>query len=187
VLNLGCGPAREIQEFLVGDAICDQVQFTLLDFNNETIEHTASVLEDLKRKHGRRTQFQLQKKSVHQLLKEGNKPTVTSVSGLASAAKYDFIYCAGLIDYLSDRTCKQLMNVLLDWLAPGGLIATTHVDDSKPFRNMLEFVLDWHINYRDAKASLSLLPERLTADCSHVEKDSTEVNVFIETRKPEHA
>ena len=59
-----------------------------------------------------------------------------------------FIYCAGLLDYLPDRTCAQLMNVFHDWVAPGGLLAATSVEDCKPFRHMLEFVLDWHLIYR---------------------------------------
>ena len=39
VLNMGCGPAREIQEFLAETPLCDEAQFTLLDFNEETVRH----------------------------------------------------------------------------------------------------------------------------------------------------
>ena len=186
ILNLGCGPAREIQEFLAEEAVCEHTQFNLLDFNNETIEHTTRVLDEVKQRCGRRTPIQLQKKSVHQVLKEGTKPVVASV-GRRENGKYDVIYCAGLFDYLSDRTCKQLMGIFYDWLAPGGLLAATNVDDCRPFRHMLEFVLDWHLIYRDARKGASLLPTRASPDWSRVEKDPTEVNVFIETRKPEHA
>ena len=76
MLNLGCGPAREIQEFLAEDALCDHAQFTLLDFNEETIQHTSRVLEERKRRYGRRTPIQIQKKSVQHVLKEGAKPVV---------------------------------------------------------------------------------------------------------------
>ena len=151
MLNLGCGPAREIQEFLAEEPLCDQAQFSLLDFNEETIQHTSRVLEELKRRYGRRTPIQIQKKSVQHVLKEGAKPLVD-----APDRSYDFIYCAGLLDYLPDRTCAQLMNVLYDWLAPGGLLAATNVEDCKPFRHMLEFVLDWHLIYRGVKKSAAL-------------------------------
>jgi extracellular factor (EF) 3-hydroxypalmitic acid methyl ester biosynthesis protein len=188
VLNLGCGPAREIQDFMTRDSGCDNVQFTLLDFNSETIDHTSRALEELRQRHGRRTRFEFQKKSVHHILKEAGKPAVTSVgNGHSGGPRYDFIYCAGLIDYLSDKTCRQLINVLSGWLAPGALLAITSVDNSKPFRHMLEFVLDWHIIYRDAKQTLSLLPGHLAGDNSHVERDVTGVNVFVESRKPSHA
>ena len=92
----------------------------------------------------------------------------------------------GLFDYLPDRTCVQLMNVLYDWLAPGGLLAATNVEDCKPFRHMLEFVLDWHLIYRGVKKSAALLPQRAEAENARIFKDPTEVNVFIEVRKPEH-
>lgn len=182
ILNLGCGPAGEVQEFLASDEACNYAQFTLLDFNEETIQYTSRVLEELRRRHGRRTQIQIQKKSVHHVLKEGAKPVVESAD-----KKYDLIYCAGLFDYLPDRTCKQLMGVFYEWLAPGGLVAATNVDDCKPFRHMLEFVLDWHLIYRDVKRGSTLVPEMAGTDNMRICKDPTDVNLFIEVRKPAHA
>lgn len=181
VLNLGCGPAREIQEFLAEDPLCDQAQFSLLDFNEETIRHVSRVLEDLKRRYRRRAAIEVQRKSVQHLLKESLKPATA-----APARKYDFIYCAGLLDYLPDRTCVQVMNALYDWLAPGGLLAATNVEDSKPFRHMLEFVLDWHLIYRGLTRSAALLPQCAPAGQTRIVKDPTEVNVFVEVRKPQH-
>jgi extracellular factor (EF) 3-hydroxypalmitic acid methyl ester biosynthesis protein len=181
VLNLGCGPAREIQEFLAEDELCDHAQFNLPDFNEETIQYTSRVLDEAKRRYGRRTTIQVQKQSVQHVLKEGARPRVGGPDG-----RYDFIYCAGLFDYLPDRTCVQVMNVFYDWLAPGGLLAATNVEDCKPFRHMLEFVLDWHLIYRGVKKSAALLPKRAEAKHARIFKDPTEVNVFIEVRKPDH-
>jgi extracellular factor (EF) 3-hydroxypalmitic acid methyl ester biosynthesis protein len=181
VLSLGCGPAREVQEFLAEDALSEHAQFNLLDFNEETIQHTSRVLEGLKLRYGRPTLIQVQKKSVQQVLKDGAKPFVEGQD-----KKYDFIYCAGLLDYLPDRTSLHLMNVLYDWLAPRGLLAATNVEDCKPFRHMLEFVLDWHLIYRGVKKSAALLPQAAATEDARIVKDPTEVNVFIEVRKPEH-
>jgi len=182
VLNLGCGPAREIQEFLLDDQVCDYANLTLLDFSEEAIQHTVRILDDLKQRLGRRTPIQMQRKSVHQLLKEGSKPSIGS-----GDLNYDFIYCAGLFDYLSDRTCRQLMQIFYHWLTPGGLLITTNVDDSKPFRHMLEFVLDWHLIYRDERKCAAFLPDGVPPGACQVRKDPTEVNVLVEVRKPEHA
>ena len=181
VLNLGCGPAREIQEFLAEEALSDHAQFSLLDFNEETIQHTSRVLEEFKRRYRRSTHIQVQKRSVQQVLKDGAKPLAEAEDG-----RYDLIYCAGLLDYLPDRTCVQLMNIFYDWLAPGGLLTATNVEDCKPFRHMLEFVLDWHLIYRGMKKSAALLPQRAEAGNARILKDPTEVNVFIEVRKPAH-
>ncbi len=181
VLNLGCGPAGEIEHFLAADSVADHADLTLLDFNDETIQHTTRVLGELRRRLGRRTPIQVLKKSVHQVLKEGQKPVVAG-----AATQYDYIYCAGLFDYLSDRTCRQLMNIFYDWLSPGGLLVATNVDACKPFRNMLEFVLDWHLIYRDAKTAALIFPDRSSPELQSIKKDSTGVNVFLEVRKPDH-
>ncbi|MEW6159954.1 MAG: SAM-dependent methyltransferase, partial [Verrucomicrobiota bacterium] len=37
VFNLGCGPAGEIQRFLARSGLADAVEFTLMDFNDETL------------------------------------------------------------------------------------------------------------------------------------------------------
>ncbi|MGA3284338.1 MAG: methyltransferase domain-containing protein [Verrucomicrobiota bacterium] len=184
IFNFACGPAVEVQRFLRDSPLSDQAELTLTDFNRETIEHANKAMDDIKRQSGRKTSLQFQKKSVHQILKEWQKPVV---QGDDRKQEYDFIYCTGLFDYLSDHTCGQLMNIFYDRLAPGGLLVVTNVDDYKPFRHMLEFVLDWHLIYRDAKKSATLVPERVPTDARRVVKDATGVNVFVEVRKPSHA
>lgn len=182
IFNLGCGPAREIQQFLSEATLCNHTHLTLVDFNEETVQHITQTLDQIKRQSGAQTPVQVVKKSVHHVIKEGTKPSVGT-----DPAKYDFIYCAGLFDYLSDRTCRQLMNIFYNWLAPGGLLLATNVTDTKPFRHMLEFVLDWHLIYRNQKSAIGLLPEQARPEDGRVLEDDTGVNVFIEVRKPLNA
>ena len=178
ILNLGCGPAREIQQFLE-NALSDHAEFILWDFNDETLNHAAAVLGDLRTRSGRNTRITVQKKSVQRLLREATKP--------GQDEKFDFIYCAGLFDYLPDRVCKELCNMFYEWLAADGLVLTTNVVDCKPFRHMLEFVLDWHLIYRDRKQSVALLPDSPSPLDVRFRSDDTGVNLFIEARKPRHA
>jgi len=181
ILDLGCGPAREVQEFLKESDLCRHTRFTLLDFNVETIEHTTRVLEAAKRENDRSTVLRVQKKSVLQVLKEGNRPMVGD-----NKTQYDFIYCTGLFDYLSDHTCKQLMKIFYEWLAPGGLLTVSNADDCKPFRHMLEFVLDWHLIYRDTQRVGALAPAAAPREACQLVKDATGVNTFVEVRRPDH-
>jgi extracellular factor (EF) 3-hydroxypalmitic acid methyl ester biosynthesis protein len=177
VLSLGCGPAHEVQRFLREGPLADSAHFTLLDMNDETLEHVRTVLTRARELHGRRAPLVFQKKSVLQLLRE-------SVKGPdEEAAAYDFIYCAGLFDYLTDRTCKQLLALLHDRLAPGGLLVATNVDACRPFRHMLEFLLDWHLTYRAGAALRALLPAAAAPDECGVKSDDTGTNVFLEVRK----
>lgn len=182
IFNLGCGPAKEIQEFLVQDDLCERAQFTLLDFNDETLAYTGKLLDEIKMRSRRMTPIQMIKKSVHQILKECARPASDPSSG-----KYDFIYCAGLFDYLSDRICKRLMDIFYDMLAPGGLLVATNVDASKPFRHSMEYILEWHLVCRNEKQLQTLSPELAPEGAFLVNKDVTGVNVFLEVRKPESA
>jgi extracellular factor (EF) 3-hydroxypalmitic acid methyl ester biosynthesis protein len=64
---------------------------------------------------------------VHQILKDSSRAGAGFEVG-----GYDFVYCAGLFDYLSDRICRRLLEVFYDLLAPGGLLVATNVDSSNP-------------------------------------------------------
>jgi extracellular factor (EF) 3-hydroxypalmitic acid methyl ester biosynthesis protein len=181
IFNFACGPAIEVQNFLSGFPFSEHAELTLADFNQETLEHLGKSLGHIKERLALRTKINFQKKSVNQLLKEGGKRTS------APRPQYDFVYCAGLFDYLSDNTCTQMMEVFYDWVAPGGLLAVTNVADEKPFRHMLEFVLDWHLIYRGMEKGAALFPKHIPEEARSVKKDSTGVNVFIEARKPRDA
>jgi extracellular factor (EF) 3-hydroxypalmitic acid methyl ester biosynthesis protein len=176
VLSIGCGPAREVRNFLIQEELSNYARFTLLDFNDETLQHTAKVLDEAKQQYRRSTIIEMVKKSVHQILKEASKQSVDR--------KYHFIYCAGLFDYLSDRVCKRLMNILYDMLAPHGLLLATNVDASNPNRNSMDFFLEWHLIHRN-RAQLEYLRPDLAPQGSCFEKhESTGVNIFLEVRKP---
>jgi extracellular factor (EF) 3-hydroxypalmitic acid methyl ester biosynthesis protein len=179
VINLGCGPAIEVQRFLKEETMSDQASFTLLDFNEETLMHARSVLDDLKGQHQRTTSLQLNKKSVNQILKEAGKIVPRSPEN-----QYDLVYCAGLFDYLSDQVCQRLTNLLYEWVAPGGLLVTTNVDGSNPSRHTMEYLLEWHLIYRNSSQFATLVPERSPPGSAVVKSDPTGVNIYLEVRKP---
>jgi extracellular factor (EF) 3-hydroxypalmitic acid methyl ester biosynthesis protein len=174
IFNLGCGPAREIQNFLILDEVCNNASFVLLDFNEETIQHTSRVLENLKTKYNRKTNIEIIKKSVHHVLKGAHRP----------APGYDMVYCAGIFDYLSDRICKQLMNIFYELLEPGGLIVATNVEASNPSRNGMEYLLEWHLIYRTPLELKRLVPDRAPPASFSLKTDDTGINIYLEVRKP---
>ena len=179
VFNLGCGPAKEIQDFLAQHDLSERSHFTLLDFNEETLAHAKAELEGARARYRRSTPIHLLKKSVAHLLKGKGRSTEGS-----SESQYDFVYCAGLFDYLTDTSCKQLMNIFYDMLAPGGLLAVTNVDSSNPIRHWLGDILEWHLIYRNGQQMLTLRPDRAHSETAAVVADTTGVNLFLEIRKP---
>jgi extracellular factor (EF) 3-hydroxypalmitic acid methyl ester biosynthesis protein len=180
VFNLGCGPAKELQDFIIRDDLCDRAHFTLVDFNDETLMYTGKILDDLRMRYRRATPTQMVKKSVHQILKEASKGQNELQPGM-----YDLVYCAGLFDYMSDRICKRLMEIFSSLLAPGGLLIATNVDASKPFRHSMEYLLEWHLNCRSLEQMQQLLPDDADPANCNIISDPTAVNIYIEVRKPE--
>lgn len=178
-LNLGCGPAKEVQNFMIEDAISDQADLRLLDFNEETLAFAGQNLESLRKAHHRQTGLTFELKSVNQLLKDALRAHTP-----ASEGGYDYIYCAGLFDYVSDRVCKRLTELFYDMLAPGGKLLTTNVDASKPFRHSMDYLLEWHIIYRNREQMTRLAPDNVTPPQCTISTDPTGVNLFLEIRKP---
>lgn len=181
VFNLGCGPAGEIQQFMAQSPFSDRVSFTLLDFNDETIEHVRERLQQLRTRHQRSTKFQCLKRSVIQVLKEAGKPTSALLGG-----GYHLVYAAGLFDYLADSVCEKLVATFYDMLLPGGLLFVTNVHTENPSRPWMELVVDWHLLHRDRAQMLRLAPRKAPPDACLLKSDRTGLNLFLEVRKPAH-
>jgi len=179
ICSLGCGPAWEVQEFLRQHALADRTHFTMLDFSDEALGHLRNALDQIKRQNGRRCAVEYAKKSVHRLLRDAERQPP-----LEPEQQFDYVYCAGLFDYLSDPICQRLLHILHDWLAPGGLLVAINVEPSNPLRHGMEHLLDWHLIYRNAAQMLALKPEQVAADDCRVATDATGVNVLLEIRKP---
>jgi extracellular factor (EF) 3-hydroxypalmitic acid methyl ester biosynthesis protein len=179
VFNLGCGPAKEIQDFLRDEPLSDKVQLTLLDFNDETLAYTAQLLRDTNARYQRKASTHLVKRSVQQILKDAGKG--------ASGPKYDLVYCAGLLDYLSEQVCRRLINYLYQLVAPGGLLICTNVSVTNPSRNWMEYILDWHLLYRSAAQMHALAPDGTTPESCSVQAIGEGVNISLEVRKPADA
>jgi extracellular factor (EF) 3-hydroxypalmitic acid methyl ester biosynthesis protein len=180
IFDLGCGPAGEIQDFLIQEDISDLAEFTLVDFNEETLRYTANRLSELKKRYNRRTSVSYLPKSVSQILRDSRRGDEAFIS-----ESYDLVYCAGLFDYLSDRVCRKMMEIFYDLVAPGGLLIVTNVAAHNPVRNIMEYVGAWNLIHRDALQLASLRPASEAE--IRVTSEQTSMNIFLELRKPEKA
>ncbi len=180
ILNLGCGPAREVQDFIAENDFADHAEITLLDFDLETLQHATGALEKAKHRHHRRTVVQSRRMSVTQVIKD------SAAAGRAPLGSgYDFVYCGGLFDYLSPRVCKQVVAMFYQALAPGGLLVVANMHDRFVlFSRMLEYLLDWHLIYRSAREMEAFVPDGLSPDHWRVTHEPVLANLFLEARKP---
>lgn len=179
ILNIGCGPARELQDFLQETLLSHEADCTLLDFNQETLAHASGQLNELRQRHGRRARVATVNISVQQLLRRAVRQGDLGLDG-----KFDLIYCGGLFDYLSEATAAELVKLFHHSLQPGGLTLVANMNDAKPFRNFIEFVLDWQLIYRQPGEVAWFAPEPLRHH-SAVVAEPAAVNLFLHLRKDE--
>ena len=178
ILNIGCGPAVEIRQFAKNSPLADSVDFHLVDFNQETLDHVQRTL--IPEAVGTRSQIgiQTEQRSVHEIIQ-------MSMEKRESDAQfdndYDMVYCAGLFDYFRDTTCGFLVELFYSWVKPGGLVLVTNVTPAHSSIGIMGLVLDWNLELRDATQMRNLAPE-LGAQRTYV--DDTGVNIFLEIRKP---
>ena len=119
----------------------------------------------------------LRHESVHQLLKRSSRD-----QGIALDEQYDYIYCAGLFDYLADKACARLIAYFDRHLRPGGTLLVTNVHSSNPERFWMEHFMEWYLIYRDEAGLTRLFPSTLPDVKTYT--DATGVNLFAEAVKP---
>ena len=177
ILNVGCGPAVEIQRFIETYPDPERLAFTLVDFSEETLAYTRACMDSAARAKGKTVDVQFVHESVHDLLKRAVRPDAA-----ADGELFDFVYCAGLFDYLSDKVCARLLQYFVQRSREGGSILVTNVHSSNPQTGVMEHVLEWHLIYRDERMIESVLPS--PREVTRIYTDVTGVNVFAEFRVP---
>ena len=180
ILNFACGPAFDVQHFVSRSIVANEAEFTLEDFDDGALAHCQHALLKLFNARRLDTMALFKRKSIYQLMKDSQLP------GWPPQKRFDFVYCAGLFDYLPENTCQQLMNIFYDLVSPGGLLLATNVNSINPLRYGMEHLLDWHLIYRNEAEIRALAPRESLPENVRVRADETGVNLFLEIRKPEY-
>jgi extracellular factor (EF) 3-hydroxypalmitic acid methyl ester biosynthesis protein len=96
--------------------------------------------------------------------------------------KFDFIYTAGLYDYLDEKFAQRLTKRMFEMLRPGGRLLVVNFRPGVEDVGYMEAFMNWKLIYRDTAAM-----ERLSAGVSsaalarqHLSDDPTKTLVFLE-------
>jgi extracellular factor (EF) 3-hydroxypalmitic acid methyl ester biosynthesis protein len=172
VLNVGCGPAIEIQRFIRDHPHPEYLSFELVDFSEETLNWTREQLTSIIAHTGKPVSINYVHDSVHKLLKR--RMDVPSREN----REFHAVYCAGLFDYLSDKVCTRLTSLFASRTHSGGSILITNVHADNPMKFVMEHILEWHLIYRDDESFSPFIPPQ--ANNKKIYVDSTGVNIFAE-------
>ncbi len=173
-ISIGCGPAVEVQRFIRSNSFAAHAEFHLLDFNAETLDYARSMIDAAVRDSGRQTKVSYVHDSVHFLLKSATAMSRSDLSG-----HFDFVYCAGLFDYLSDKVCSRLLRLFFSWLVPEGTLIATNMHECAQNRYVLEHLAEWYLIYRNEEQMLRLVPG---LGLQRTFTDETGINLCLEVR-----
>lgn len=172
VLSLACGPAWEIERFL-RNAPTGKIEITLIDHDEEALTYAANRLKNVARELKLDIELTLIRESVFKLLKEGRQ-------GIFRFKERHFhvAYSAGIMDYLSDNICTDLIAYLLRSINRHGVFFTTNMHPDNGEKYWMEYIFDWSLIYRDMEALEALSP----VSANRVFADDTGINVFLEVK-----
>jgi SAM-dependent methyltransferase len=154
VTSLGCGPAREVVEFIRGSGGTwpGKVSWTLIDQEEETLS--------VAYRDGQRTLVENHARGELSCLNLSFGQLLSDTNILSTAPQQDFVYSVGLFDYLREDRAQALVQTLYERLKPGGLLAIGNAIAPNLNFWALEFLVDWTLLYR-TRSQMSKLAARL--------------------------
>jgi hypothetical protein len=178
VASLGCGPAREVSDYVAKRRTWPgQAVWTLIDQEEEALGIAFRTCQREIGEWGSPGHLYLLNLSFVQMINEGVP--------LNDPASQDFVYCTGLFDYIKESRAQTLICALYDLVAPGGFMTIGNALAPQDCFWTPEFLGDWTILYRtrEEMARLgALLPE--SAECEVVAEPGN-AYYFLNVRKRE--
>lgn len=142
ILDVGCGGARYIKDFLSTKNELSGIHLTLLDQDAAAIEFAKSHALAAWREH------------VHAIA-----APIKQITEVLPKTEYEVIISTGLFDYLAQDHAAMLIRCLLSITKPGGILAISnfHPDDQSACAK--DWGADWQIFFRDEEALAGLFPK----------------------------
>jgi hypothetical protein len=108
------------------------------------------------------------------------------LAGKAALGKYDFVYAAGLFDYLDARAAAALTRRMFEMVRPGGLMLIPNFLTGAKDRGYMESFMDWRLIYRGEEEMRSLaaaLPRNEVADFQVFDDDVDTVTYLLVSKR----
>ncbi len=172
ILSVASGPAWEVERFLKTKPE-RRIQITLVDHDEEALAYAGDRLNRVAAESGLEVEVVLIRESVIKLLKDARNQEF-----FFEEAHFHVAYSAGIMDYLSDNICTELIHYLLRSLHRHGVFFTTNMHPQNTERYWMEYIFDWSLIYRDEEALRALSP----VPANRVYADATGINVFLEVK-----
>jgi extracellular factor (EF) 3-hydroxypalmitic acid methyl ester biosynthesis protein len=153
ICSVACGPARELRE-LPSNAWTKVAIVTLLDQDKNALDYAFNNLSGAARR-------------KCELVQAGVVDILSRKEARWIGGEYDYIYSAGLFDYLDDAVAKVLVNRLVERLSPGGVLDLGNFE-VWPIGNFCDLGCGWRLILRDESRLRLLSSEGSVVRCEKV-------------------
>jgi len=178
MLNIACGPSREIRELFSSPLLLSEISgkkiiFTGLDNDKDALKFSKAALNNLP--------ANIETRFLHEnVLDIFRNDKYYDLIG-----KQDIIYILGLTEYLPDRIFKRLLRFLFQLLNDKGMLVVTYKDKDITFPSLPpEWFCDWNFIKR-GKDDLINAAKELGADkySLKIEREGTGTIFFLTVTK----
>ena len=164
IMNLACGPNRELFDFIAACEHTDTVEALCVDIDAEALQYTNQHVNIFPHM-----------ASVRLMSENVIKWSLGRVSH--QMGEMDIIYSAGLCDYLDKRLFRALVTQCYNHLAPGGSLLLGNFT-SYPDSLFLDKILKWELIYRNADELKELFAPTPFGENVTILAEEENVNLF---------
>lgn len=176
VLSIASGPAVEYQEVIRTWTPEDisRLGMTLFDLDREALEHAQARILELATQRGVSPRTNYINASVKSFLGAQS----------LSSCKYDFIYSAGLFDYLDNRTSATLTKKFYSMLKPKGRLLLGNFTKNNKTKAFLHLLANWSLIHK-TKEEIMGWADEITGCRKSIEIDDNDMIAFLVLEKDE--
>jgi hypothetical protein len=137
ILNLPCGPARDVQEFVGSPGLRTDVavEIVCVDQDLEALEYARAAIKDIPSN----IKIIFQQGDILNYIRRPDEYT-------EALGTFDFVYSIGLADYLKDKLLENMIDFSWKLVSPEGKMTYAFkIEDRDPFAPVPpKFFCDWH-------------------------------------------
>jgi len=167
IMNLACGPNRELFEFLYQCNYSEQLDVTCVDIDSQALHFIDQQINVFPHK------------AVIRLM---NENLVKWAMGKIDHdfGLHDVIYSAGLTDYLDDQLFIDFVKRCYQQLKPNGHLIIGNFSPINPDRLFMDHILDWRLIYRTKDDLKELFKQTSFDENITVFSEPQKVNLFVQ-------
>lgn len=187
VASLACGPALEVQRWLADlSDLKHPIQFLLIDQDEQAMQYCHDHINRQILECDTSVQMKVELDCLHLSVRQVLQPRDETEQKMVATTlrDLDLLYSAGLYDYLSQSVATTLTERLYSTLRPGGRLFLGNLKRCEVTSWMMDFVLAWHLEYRNETSMLDLA-RTLEGASADVTTDETGRCVFLDVLKNE--